>query len=86
MPTTLSVAAPRSAAGRSILFAARDERNSDICHHWGMPNDDEVHALSVERVIDAAPEAVFDAFIALYDSDRPDCVAGNPGYGPTLRL
>ncbi|MFC4997757.1 SRPBCC domain-containing protein [Dactylosporangium cerinum] len=39
-----------------------------------MPNDDEVHALSVERTIDAAPEAIFDAFIALYDSDRPDWV------------
>lgn len=32
------------------------------------------HALSVERVIDAPPEAIFDAFIALYDSQRPDWV------------
>lgn len=32
------------------------------------------HDLSVERVIDASPEAIFDAFIALYDSRRPDWV------------
>lgn len=29
------------------------------------------YALSVDRTIDAAPEDVFDAFVALYDSDRP---------------
>jgi uncharacterized protein YndB with AHSA1/START domain len=29
------------------------------------------HALSVERVIDAPPEVIFDAFIAMYDSERP---------------
>jgi uncharacterized protein YndB with AHSA1/START domain len=34
----------------------------------------EGYALSVERIIDAAPEAIFDAFIALYDSQRPDWV------------
>jgi uncharacterized protein YndB with AHSA1/START domain len=28
------------------------------------------------RVIDAPPEAIFDAFIALYDSQRPDWVTG----------
>jgi uncharacterized protein YndB with AHSA1/START domain len=32
------------------------------------------HALGVERVIDAPPEMIFDAFIALYDSQRPDWV------------
>ena len=32
------------------------------------------HALSVERIIDAPPEALFDAFIGLYDSQRPDWV------------
>jgi uncharacterized protein YndB with AHSA1/START domain len=32
------------------------------------------HALSVERIIEASPEAIFDAFIALYDSERPDWV------------
>ena len=32
------------------------------------------HTLSVERVIDARPEAIFDAFIAMYDSQRPDWV------------
>jgi uncharacterized protein YndB with AHSA1/START domain len=32
------------------------------------------HALSVERIIDAPPEAIFDAFIALYDSQRPEWV------------
>ncbi len=37
----------------------------------------EVYALSVERVIDAEPEAIFDAFIALYDSQRPDWVTGS---------
>jgi len=35
------------------------------------------HALSVERVIAASPEAIFDAFIALYDSQRPDWVTGS---------
>ena len=32
------------------------------------------HALSVERVIGAPAEAIFDAFIAMYDSQRPDWV------------
>ena len=35
------------------------------------------HALSVERVIDARPEAIFDAFVAMYDSQRPDWVTGS---------
>jgi uncharacterized protein YndB with AHSA1/START domain len=35
------------------------------------------HALSVERIIDAPPEAIFDAFIALYDSQRPEWVTGS---------
>jgi uncharacterized protein YndB with AHSA1/START domain len=29
------------------------------------------------RIIDAPPEAIFDAFIALYDSQRPDWVTGS---------
>jgi uncharacterized protein YndB with AHSA1/START domain len=32
------------------------------------------HTLSVERVIGAPAEAIFDAFIAMYDSQRPDWV------------
>ena len=32
------------------------------------------HALRVERIIAAPPEAIFDAFIALYDTQRPDWV------------
>ena len=35
------------------------------------------HTLSVERVIDARPEAIFDAFVAMYDSQRPDWVTGS---------
>jgi len=35
------------------------------------------HALSVERVIDAPPETIFDAFIAMYDSQRPGWVTGS---------
>jgi hypothetical protein len=35
------------------------------------------HALSVEQIIDAPPEAIFDAFIALYDSQRPEWVTGS---------
>jgi uncharacterized protein YndB with AHSA1/START domain len=35
------------------------------------------HALRVERVIDAPAEAIFDAFIALYDSQRPEWVTGS---------
>ena len=32
------------------------------------------YGLSVERIIDAPPETIFDVFIALYDSERPDWV------------
>ncbi len=35
------------------------------------------HALRVERIIAAPPEAIFDAFIALYDTQRPDWVTGS---------
>ena len=35
------------------------------------------HALSVERIIGAPPEALFDAFVGLYDSQRPDWVTGS---------
>jgi uncharacterized protein YndB with AHSA1/START domain len=35
------------------------------------------HALRVERVIGATAEAVFDAFIAMYDSQPPDWVTGS---------
>jgi uncharacterized protein YndB with AHSA1/START domain len=35
------------------------------------------YGLSVERVIDGPAEAVFDTFIALYDSQRPDWVTGS---------
>ena len=35
------------------------------------------HALSVERVIDAPPEVIFDGFIAMYDSQRPEWVTGS---------
>jgi uncharacterized protein YndB with AHSA1/START domain len=41
------------------------------------PAGQQGHALRVERVIDAPPEAIFDAFIALYDSQRPDWVTGS---------
>ncbi len=46
----------------------------------GSPNDLAPaggYALSAERVIEAGPEAVFDAFIALYDSQRPDWVTSS---------
>ena len=35
------------------------------------------HALLVERIIDAPAEAIFDAFVALYDSQRPPWVTGS---------
>jgi uncharacterized protein YndB with AHSA1/START domain len=35
------------------------------------------HALSVERIIDVPAETIFDAFIALYDSQRPEWVTGS---------
>ena len=35
---------------------------------------DETFDLGVEQVIHAAPKECFDAFVALYDSDRPDWV------------
>ena len=34
------------------------------------------HTLAVERIIDAAAQSIFDAFIAMYDSDPPDWVTG----------
>jgi uncharacterized protein YndB with AHSA1/START domain len=37
----------------------------------------EGYALSVEQIIDAPPEAIFDAFIALYDSQRPEWVTSS---------
>ena len=41
---------------------------------WAQPDG---HALSSERTIGASAEAIFDAFIALYDSQRPDWVTGS---------
>jgi uncharacterized protein YndB with AHSA1/START domain len=40
------------------------------------PNPDQRggHTLSADRTIEATAEAIFDAFIALYDSQRPDWV------------
>ena len=35
---------------------------------------DETFDLCVEREIDAAPEDVYDAFVALYDRERPEWV------------
>jgi len=35
------------------------------------------HELRVERIIGAPAEAIFDAFIAMYDSQRPDWVTGS---------
>lgn len=35
------------------------------------------YRLDVARTIDALPEAIFDAFIALYDDDRPDWVTSS---------
>jgi uncharacterized protein YndB with AHSA1/START domain len=35
------------------------------------------HQLSVERIIDAPAETIFDAFIALYDSQRPSWATGS---------
>ena len=35
------------------------------------------HALSVERVIDARAEAIFDAFVAMYDSQRASWVTSS---------
>lgn len=37
-------------------------------------SDDQRYALTVDRVIDAPAERIFDTFIALYDTDRPDWV------------
>jgi uncharacterized protein YndB with AHSA1/START domain len=41
---------------------------------WTQPDG---HALSSERTIGASAAAIFDAFIALYDSQRPDWVTGS---------
>jgi uncharacterized protein YndB with AHSA1/START domain len=46
----------------------------------GSPNDQALaggHALSAGQVIEAGPEAIFDAFIAMYDSQRPDWVTAS---------
>jgi uncharacterized protein YndB with AHSA1/START domain len=44
-----------------------------------MSTDEGSHEYEVERTIAADPEAVFDAFIALYDDDddRPDWILGS---------
>ncbi len=47
-----------------------DDQRSAAGQHDG-------HALSVEQIMDAPPEAIFDAFIALYDSQRPEWVTGS---------
>src|ERR1700733_2349331 len=41
---------------------------------WAQPDG---RALSSERTIGASAAAIFDAFIALYDSQRPDWVTGS---------
>ena len=45
--------------------------------HQSPAGQHEGHALGVERVIGAPPEAIFDAFVALYDSERPDWVTSS---------
>lgn len=35
------------------------------------------HALSVDRIIDAPQERIFDSFIAMYDSQRPEWVTSS---------
>jgi uncharacterized protein YndB with AHSA1/START domain len=40
-------------------------------------NQRDGQALSVEHVIDAPPGVIFDAFIAIYDSQRPEWVTGS---------
>ncbi len=42
--------------------------------HRSPAGQHEGHVLGVERVIGPPPEAIFDAFVALYDSERPDWV------------
>lgn len=47
---------------------------------WAQPGG---HALSAERTTGASAEAIFDAFIALYGSQRPDWVTeSQPGLRP----
>src|SRR4051812_44628865 len=38
---------------------------------------DDGYALSVDRIIDAPPETIFDAFVGLYDRERPDWVTAS---------
>jgi uncharacterized protein YndB with AHSA1/START domain len=57
-----------------MSFPARLSRPFGSEEQEGIMNG---HTLSVERVIDARPEAIFDAFIAMYDSQRPDWVTGS---------
>jgi uncharacterized protein YndB with AHSA1/START domain len=45
-----------------------------VSNDQARPGRREGYALSVDRTIEAAPEAIFDAFVALYDSDRPSWV------------
>jgi uncharacterized protein YndB with AHSA1/START domain len=48
-----------------------------VNHDQSPAGQHERYALGAERIIDAPPEAIFDAFIALYDSERPDWVTGS---------
>ena len=37
----------------------------------------EGYALDVDRVVDASPEVLFDAFVSMYDTQRPEWVTGS---------
>jgi uncharacterized protein YndB with AHSA1/START domain len=53
-----------------------DKTQEDIVNEnqQSPPDSHQGHSLDVERTIHAPAEAIFDAFIALYDSERPDWV------------
>ena len=58
---------------RGVIFDDSDTAEEEIMtsarRKWTQPDG---HALSSERTIGASAAAIFDAFIALYDSQRPD--------------
>jgi uncharacterized protein YndB with AHSA1/START domain len=60
--------------GRSPSWLGTERQEVVVSSNQPPTGQRDGHSLTVERFISAAPEVIFDAFIALYDSQRPDWV------------
>src|ERR1700683_4681629 len=73
---TAPLSLPRHAASNRLEATSR-RRGIMNGHQRSVSGQHDGHALSVERIIDAPAEAIFDSFIALYDSQRPEWVTSS---------